>query len=296
MGDPCGDGSCFRQLQPETDAAAGIVRVQGGLDPQILGDGLGIEVNGTENAGEPEEILVLDPAAAAALVDLDAEPVAGFSDPGGQVEVRGGEGILAVAYKVTVQPDEGCLLDALEGHADTLTLQPILQIEFLHIAAHGIPFPVQHGGTQLRVAVPGIELIGVVDGIKALGLHVAGNLDCGKAGQIVALLPEVDGAGIGIFAPPEDPLAVQGLPQRGFACLGFLHRGVAYMVGMGIQPVDPEYSGVFQPLDIRNHNRSSCLWYFTSLLSFSIPKLGKLVNKNAVSFPNSLTIRQNMLS
>ena len=252
VADLCVNLGGLAQLQPEADIAGGEVFVEVGLDPQILHQGGGIEEHGTEDAGEPEEVLILDPGAAAALVDLHAEPVVLFPDVGGQIEIRGGEGILRIAHEMAVEPHIAGLLHTLEGNTDISAHQSRIQVKFPDVGTHGVEVPVDLGRAQLRVAVPGIELVGVVDLVEALGLHVTGDLNEAEVTDVIAFLPEFGGPGGGIFAPAEAPLSVQTLAQGGFLLGGGC---VGDVVGMGIQAVYPEDLGIFKPFDIRQHNR-----------------------------------------
>ena len=42
------------------------------------------------------------------------------------------------------------------SYADILANEACIQVEFLHIAAHGVPFPIDVGRTELCVTVPGV--------------------------------------------------------------------------------------------------------------------------------------------
>ena len=74
-----------------------------------------------EDAGEAEEILVLDPAGAAALVDLHRQTVVGLLYERCHLKLRGGKAVLAVAHEMPIEPYiEGCL-HALEGQEHRLS-------------------------------------------------------------------------------------------------------------------------------------------------------------------------------
>ena len=96
----------LRKFQPQPQGARLVVRGQTCIQPQVLhiAFGLGIEIDAAEDAAEAEEILILQPGRAAALVDLYAQPVAGGMNVGAQVKFRGGEAVLTVAHKVAVEP------------------------------------------------------------------------------------------------------------------------------------------------------------------------------------------------
>ena len=293
VADLCVNLCGFRQLQPEADIAGGQILVKGTLDPQVLRKGLGIEVHGTENAGETEEVLILQPGAGAALVHFHAQPVALLPDIGSQVEIRRGEAVLAVAHKGTIAPEvEGCL-HTLEGYAHFSSRQAGGQVKFPDIAAHSIALPVDMGRAQLCVTVPGIELVGILDLTESLGLDVAGHRDGAEGGQVKILLPEVSGPGSGIFAEGKAPASVQALAQGGF---GLLRGSIADVIGMGIQAVHPENFRVFQPIEIRQHSKVLLIVNFYDKYTkgpiFRQPRqVGKATKENMktlVAFPNLL--------
>ena len=232
------------------------ILVQRSIQPQVVHRNwhLCIQVHTAENTTEPEEVLVFQPGGTALLVYFHAEPVAGFLDIRSQIKVRGGKGVLTVTHKLTVEPHEECLFHTLEGNADPLVSECGIQIKFRHIAAHGIIRPVDVGRAQEGMAIPGIELVDILDLVIPLGFHMTGNMDGSKTGQVITVFPEVGRTQGRRFAPTEFPLTVQTLPKRGAVIVQFLRRSITDMVGMGIQPVDPEYGGVFQPFQIRDHS------------------------------------------
>ena len=170
--------------------------------------GFGIQVDGAENAGEPEKVLIFQPGCAAALVHLDTKPVAVAADVGGQVELRGGEGIFTVSHKLSVEPDVSGLFNALEGNTHGFSHEARVQIEFPDIAAYGIILPVNLRRTQVGVAIPGIEFIDVLNLTVTLGFYMPGDGDGAKVRQVISFLPEIFRTGSGIGAPGKAPLSV----------------------------------------------------------------------------------------
>ena len=256
------------KFQPQPQGARLVICVQPRIQPQVLyiALGFGIEIDAAENAAEAEEILILQPGCAAALVDLYAQPVAGGMNIGGQIKFRGGEAVLTVAHKVTVEPHIHGLLHALKADAHRVLQKGFLQVKTGDIAAYGIVPPVDVRRPEFRVAVPVVELVDVLDLIVALGLHVAGNLDGVKVGVVKIRLPEVGGAAFRVFAPAEAPEPVQGLPQGGFSCGQLLDIQVGHMVRVGIQSVYAEYGGVFQPGKGGFHRKYLLILSFSALL------------------------------
>ncbi len=223
--------------------------------------GLGIQVHRAENPAEPEKVLILNPGGTAALVHLDAKPVARFLQVWGQVKVGRGKAILRIADKMPVKPDEKHLLHPLEADTDRFPAQPGFQVEGAGIAADRRVVPVDFGRAQFSVAVPRIERVDILDLPVPLQLDMPRHLYRAECGIIRVFTPEIGGAGSGVLAPAETPQPVQALPQGGYAARGFLRRGIAHMVGMCIQPVYLKHSGVGQPLKFSLHNENSLISY-----------------------------------
>ncbi len=100
-----------------------------------------IEIDIPEDAGEAEEVLILSPGSGREAEDHGRELVRTFPvDIFRQVELRRGEGVLAVADVVAVQPEGHGRLRPLEGDADRapLPLFTFWQCEVLGVHGHGI--------------------------------------------------------------------------------------------------------------------------------------------------------------
>ena len=266
MGNPAGYPAGLPvQQQADGEGPGAAFRLPVRLQPYVLQMGLrlGVQEHGAENPAEPEEILVLQPCRAAALVDLHTQPVAPLLDIGRQIKVRRGEAVLAIAHKLPVEPDVERLLHALEADADPLSPQAGFQVKFPHIAAHGVAGPVDLRGPQPGAAIPGVERVDILDLPKALQFDVPRHLDRAKGGAVVPRLPEVRRAGGRGLAPRKAPHPVQALAQGGFPLCHLLGGGVAYVVGVGVQPVHLEYSGIVQPSEICLHGAPSPISQFS---------------------------------
>ena len=77
---------------------------------------------------------------------------------------------------------------------------------------------------------------------------MSGHLNRAEIGIVEIFLPEVSRTLPGIFAPRKAPLSIQTLEQGGFSLCQFFRIGKANMVGVGIQPVDPENGWVCEPI------------------------------------------------
>jgi len=100
----------------------------------------------------------------------------------------------------------------------------------------------------MGMAVPGIELIDVLDLTISLQLHMAGNRDGVETGAVKVLLPEVRRPEGGGAAPSELPKPVQTLAQGIAAAAQRCFIRIADVIGVGIQTVNLKYGGIFQPL------------------------------------------------
>ena len=171
--------------------------------------GLCVQVDRTEDAREAEEVLILDPGAAAALVDLDAEAVVLVPNIRCQVKFRRGEAVLGIADELAVAPQVHGLLHALKADADALAAQGLVQIKFFDIAAHRVIVPIDLRRAQAAAAIPRVEGVGVLQLTVALQLNVPGHADRTEAGQVGVRLPEIRRAGGRVGAPRKAPCAVQ---------------------------------------------------------------------------------------
>ena len=142
------------------------------------------------------------------LVNFHTEAVSGFLDVGGQVEVRRGKGVFTKANELAVQPDVECFFHTLEADADSLSFQRRIQVKIPDVASYGVVVPVNHGRAKMGMAVPGIELVDILDLPVTLQFHVPGDLNGIKSGGIKILLPKPGGAFGGCTAPMEQPLSV----------------------------------------------------------------------------------------
>jgi len=227
-----------------------VIFLQSASDQQVfhMGLGHGIEVHIPENTGEPPEVLVFDPAGAAAFVDFYRQLVFSFHQIIIQLELRRRKSILTVAHEVSVQPQIEGNFHTLEGDGHRLALQLFIQFEESHIAAHRIIFFTDVGRTQELGTVPGILGIDVHHLVIALDLDMTGNLDSVKAaavkiGSVKILHPEA-----GILCIRKQPGAVQRLPQGHVTlCPGLGHGFVVEVIGMRCLAVNGENFRICKP-------------------------------------------------
>ena len=238
--------------QPQLEGSRSIILSQACADPQILHMDLwlGIQHHTAENAAEPKKVLIFQPGGTAVLVNLHTQPVPLFSDVGRQVKIGGCKAVLSIAHKLTVEPHKKGPFHPLKPDADEFSQQARCQIKGPDIASHTGMVPVNFRWAKLRSSIPGVQGVDVLDLPIALQLNMAWHWNGAKLRIVEALLPEVRRTKAGIPAPGKFPASVQGLIQRRNSLFQLLLCGIAQMVRMGIQPVDPEYLRVRKPIQI----------------------------------------------
>ena len=108
-----------------------------------------VKIHLPENTGEPEEILVLDPAGAASLIDLHRQTVDPILYEIRDFKFRGSKGILGISDEAAVYPYVKGALHSLKGQKQPLILQGRIRLKFLHIASDRIILPVHVGRLNL---------------------------------------------------------------------------------------------------------------------------------------------------
>ncbi len=98
----------------------------------------GIQIYLTEEAGEPEEILVLHPAGVGVPEHLGGQLVLAGDQIVRQLELRRCEPVLAIAHIASVAPHGQTAFRPLEGDIDPLSRQTLRQGKVFHVAAHRI--------------------------------------------------------------------------------------------------------------------------------------------------------------
>ena len=170
-----------------------------------------IKVNVPVDAGEAEEVLVLQPAGGGPFEDLAGQLVLPAPYIGRQVEFRRGKAVFAVAHIAAVAPEGQTALCASEADEDFFTFHKFRQTEITYIAAHRICPRGHLAGRDLLSAVPGIldvdigrPVPGSPDRIRPVQTF---HLDMGRHMDVIpgpavkgSLLKPLDGA-LGIGGP-----------------------------------------------------------------------------------------------
>ena len=222
-----------------------------------------VEFDGAEQAVQPPEVLILQPARARILVAGDRQHVAFHLDSVRHVELAGREGVLGVANERTVEPHvDGCGC-ALEGKRHRAPLAHglgdfAIRVELAPVDRH---MAVLGDGRSLRVlmSVPWVLHVHVLRGKQPRSLQMRGHLHAGER-RIVEV-----GRGeqrrhvarpIGETArrrrlDADPPFAVKALPEiRTLAVDGGVRP--ARMIGMGVEPVDRVHARVREPCRCRH--------------------------------------------
>ena len=193
------------------------------------------------DAAEAPEVLILQPAAGAALEHPGRQAVLSGVEEGGHVEAVGGEAVLGIAHEAAVHVHGHSGFHRAEGQhhpaAGKVSGAHLKGAHGGHRGVVGIGHLGLHQGLQ---AVPGVLGIHIVGGIPlgVLQLEFSGNGDgAQRAVQAVAGQQRFGGV---LRAQGEVgfPHAVQAHHQGGSLRVGLLHRAVDRMVGHGGQAID----------------------------------------------------------
>ena len=255
------------QAQRHADIAMARRHVELRAHPQVLDmrRGEAQQADAAEDAEEAEEVLILEVRGGAALVHLDGEQVARLAHGTGQIELRGGEGVLGIADELPVEPDIHRLLHALKADDHALAAQRRVEVERLHIGADGVV--VRTGKLTLRlhagqaaagraaeiVALPGVHGVDVMEPVVAGQLDVPRNGDLAEGGAVKGLPVELRRALRRALRIGELPDAVKALAQ----CIlsgGILRLALEEgMIAVRVEPVHAEHLRVVQPSDVGLH-------------------------------------------
>ena len=232
IGEAQGRMALAQGLQRHPDLAGGKVIAQGCGDFHVphVDRRYGVQEHLPEDAGEAEEVLVLHPAGVGVLEDLGGQLVLPGDQIVRQLELRGGEAVLAVARVVAVAPHGQTALRPLEGDEDAHPRHPLRQGEILYIACNRVKFLRRLPQLDVLAAIPGVLDVGV------LGASVAVELGMGGDGELVPA-PAVHTGGEEVGNGPGEVLRIVEIPVpvEGEAGGGAVRQGIK-MVGVGRFP------------------------------------------------------------
>jgi len=141
-----------------------------------------VQIDIPENAGEPVEILALQPAGRRPFEHTDRELVLPFTQIGGQVKLGGGKAVLAVSNIAAVAPQGKTALHPLERDQKRASLRKIRlhalrHPEVLHIRGGRIKLFRDLTRYDVLPSVPGILVIDIGRDIIPLHLDMGGHTD-----------------------------------------------------------------------------------------------------------------------
>ena len=176
------------------------------------------EIDVAMYAAHAEHVLVFDVRAVAPAIDFYANEVL-FArlDVFRHVELGIHIGSLSVAYLLSVHPDIGCAVDAIEVEIDFSAVPGGGDCDGAAIAAHCVGF-VQHGVALLpadegRLVLEGIGDVGVDGCAVPLHLPTGGHGYGLPRGSVEFGFKEVEWAVFGFWSPMELPLSVEHQPE-----------------------------------------------------------------------------------
>ena len=202
--------------------------------------------------GEPQKILVLEPASGAETVYPAGKLVLPLPDRPGQFKLVRREAVRGKADVLPVQPYRHAAFRPLEGHENPPTLHRLRQEKTFHVARDGIePFRNLSRPDRL-LPVPRILCVAVLRYAVSLPLDVRGHRHVRPSAAVVFRLLESGNDLPRVHRVEELPLSVQAHAHAGGACLLLRVGNIPFVVRVRIQPVLPEIAGVFQFLLVKH--------------------------------------------
>ena len=209
--------------------------------------------NAAEQAGETEEVLVLQPAADIPAIHPAGQLVFAAGQIGRQLKFGGGEGIRGKAHIMAVQPHGHAAFRALKAHQHTPAAHGFRQEKIPDIAGHGVVLARHVSEGHILHAVPGILQIDVLGRAMALQLDMRGHGDIRPGMAVIAAAFKAGDDLVFVAGVKELPQAVQRPAQAAFPARQLLHAGVGDMVGVRGQPVFLKTGRVLQMAFIKAH-------------------------------------------
>ena len=145
-----------------------------------------VEINIAEDTRHAEHVLTFEVAAVAPAEHLNGEAVFALVEILREVEFSYVVGALCIAHILSVEPNEGCGVDAAEVDEGALSVPVFGEVEGAHVGTHGVDAVVASAVVEARTSLDEGRRVGV--GI----FHVAVD------GAVIALHFPVGGHGDGI--------------------------------------------------------------------------------------------------
>ena len=243
-----GVGRVRRRADPRLPAQHALLhlRVRLRLDLQIPHVGLRhrVQEHLPVQPGEPEEVLILQPAARAEAVHPAGQLVLPLRQRLRQLKLVGREAVGGKADVFSVKPYGHAALRPLEGDENPLPPHLLRQREMLHVAGHRVEPLRNLPGHQRLVPRPGVLGVGILGRAVSFPLNVGRNPDLLPSPAVVSGLLKAFDHLSRVHRVEEFPYAVQAHPQGVVLRLHVLLAGIPRVVCMGIQSVFPEVSGI----------------------------------------------------
>ena len=246
-----------RCIQHEGRIGTGVIQQRLYADVPQMRLGNANQGNAAEQAGKPEKILILQPAANIPAVHAAGQLVFAVGQVRGQLKFGGGEGIRGKAHVMTVEPYRHAAFRSLKAHQHTLPAHGFRQEKILDIAGDGVIAARNFSEGHVLHAVPGVLHIDVLGRSVALQLNMGGNADIRPASAVIAAALKAGNDLFFVAGVKELPQAVQRLAQAGGATQQLLHAGEGNMVGMRRKPVFRKVSRVLQMPVFKAHDAFS---------------------------------------
>ena len=253
FGDARRGRSFARELHVQLDVGGCQIVGHHGPHAQVLGvhGGAAVQHDVAEDAGEAEEVLILQPRSGAVGEDLRCEAVLALDQGIRQVELPGREPVGAVPDVPPVQPYRDRALGAVEAHAQALTgLQRGVQRERADIASDRVVALGHLTGDDVLLTVPRVPHVDVLGAVVALQLQVRRHPDRVPGRDVVPRVGEVRRRLPLIACAVERPAPVEGLLEGADAGADLVGVAEPAVIGVRRQAVLRDEARVGDAVDV----------------------------------------------
>ena len=150
-----------------------------------MGAGLAGKLHIPENTGEAPEILILQPGGGGETEYLHGDQVGAVFEGGGNVKMRGGKAVLAVANELAVYPKIEGRFYPVEGEHHAIIPPAFGDVHPAGIAADRVEFLGHLGRADSLMAIPGVLGVHILREAVSLQLDMPGYLNGIPAGAVI---------------------------------------------------------------------------------------------------------------
>ena len=275
-------GCAFRTLTQQErriqhQGCVGIRIVQQRLNPDVPHMRLGNtnQGNAAEQAGETEEILILQPAADVPAIHTAGELVLALSQIGCQFKLGGREGIGRKAHIMAIQPYGHAAFRPLKAHQHTLAAHGFGQEKIPDVAGHRVMLLRHVTEGHVLYTIPGVLHVDILGRAVALQLNVRGHGNIRPRMAVIVAAFKAGNDLILVAGAKELPQTVQRTIQAALSTQQLFHPGVDDVVGVRGKPVFRKVGRVLQTTVLKAHGISRAMGAASLLVMDDLSISGK---------------------